>query len=169
MALRPSAGGYPPVWHDAHCAVTVSCVWFHLVGVQPLTVWQLAQLVLPTGMWLPDLPVALLPLWQLAQLVAVVKPLWSTLADDQLLVDLWQLSQLPLTPACSALPGLPTAGAKAPVWQLLQLALMDVLACTLAGAQLPKPDLWQLSQLAEARAGTLAYGTWWVLRPSAGG
>ena len=108
-------------------------------------------------------------MWQLAQLVAALKLPWSTLADDQVLVDLWQLSQLPVTAACVLFDGLPAAGAKAPVWQLLQLALTDALACTLAGAQVPKPDLWQLSQLAEARAGTLAYGTWWVLRPSAGG
>ena len=95
-------------------------------------------------------------MWQLAQLVAALKPLWSTLADDQLLVDLWQLSQLPVTLACVLFDGLPTACAKAPVWQLLQLLLIDALACTLAGAQLPKPDLWQVSQLADARPATLA-------------
>ena len=85
-----------------------------------------------------------------------MKPLWSTLADDHVLVDLWQLSQLPVTAAWMLFDGLPTACAKAPVWQPLQLVLMDALACTLAGAQLPKPDLWHVSQLAEARAGTLA-------------
>ncbi|MFO1328941.1 MAG: hypothetical protein U1F56_16400 [Rubrivivax sp.] len=72
--------------------------------------WQLKQLVAPTGMWLADLPDAALPLWQLAQLVLALKPEWSTLADDQLLVLLWQLSQLPLTPAWIVLDGLPTAG-----------------------------------------------------------
>ncbi|MFO1328939.1 MAG: hypothetical protein U1F56_16390 [Rubrivivax sp.] len=60
------------MWQVAHCAVTVTCVWFHLVGVQPLVAWQLKQLVAPTGMWLADLPAAALPLWQLAQLVAAV-------------------------------------------------------------------------------------------------
>ena len=40
------------------------------------------------------LPVALLPLWQLEQLVALVKVLWSALAPVQIVVDLWQLSQL---------------------------------------------------------------------------
>ena len=42
------------------------------------------------------------------------------------------------------------------MWQLTQLELIDVLACTLAGVHAPKPDLWQLSQLAEASAGTVA-------------
>ncbi len=73
-----------------------------------------------------------------------------------MLVDLWQLSQLPVTLAWVLFDGLPTAGAKAPVWQLAQLLLSDALACTLAGVQAPKPDLWQLSQLAEASAGTVA-------------
>ncbi len=58
------------MWQDAHCAVTATCVWFHLVGVQPVTLWQLKQFVEPTGTWVPDLPVVGLPLWQDAQLVA---------------------------------------------------------------------------------------------------
>jgi hypothetical protein len=33
-------------------------------------------------------------LWQLEQLVALVKVLWSALAPVQIVVDLWQLSQL---------------------------------------------------------------------------
>ena len=68
----------------------------------------------------------------------------------------WQLSQLPLTLACTALLGLPTAGGKPPLWQLAQLLLIEMLACTLPWAQLPKPPLWQLSQLADAVAATLA-------------
>jgi hypothetical protein len=51
--------------------VTVSCVWFHLLGSQPLVLWQLKQLVLPTGTCVTGLPMAVLPLWQLAQLVRV--------------------------------------------------------------------------------------------------
>ena len=57
------------MWQLAHCAVTVTCVWFHLVGVQPVTPWQLKQPVVPTGTCVLDLPVAALPLWQDAQLV----------------------------------------------------------------------------------------------------
>ena len=71
----PSAGGYAPLWQLAQVLVTVSCVWFHFVGTQPVTLWQLAQLVAATGMCAVGLPVAVLPLWQLAQLVAVVKVL----------------------------------------------------------------------------------------------
>ena len=130
-----------------------------MVGVQPVTLWQLKQLVLPTGMCVPDLPVAVPPLWQLAQLVAALKPLWSTFADDQVLVDLWQLSQLPVTVACKALLGLPTAGGKAPVWQLEQPVEIEALLCTFAGVQVLKPDLWQVSQLAAAVAAFDAYGT----------
>jgi hypothetical protein len=37
--------------------------------------------------------------------------LWSTLAEAQVVVDLWQLSQLPVTPAWVVFDGLPTAGA----------------------------------------------------------
>jgi hypothetical protein len=105
-------------------------------------------------MWVPGLPVAVLPLWQDAQLVAAVKDAWSTLAADQVLVDLWQLSQLPVTEACRLLLGLPAAAAKAPLWQLTQLVPIGTLACTRAGVQLLKPDLWQVSQLAAARPGT---------------
>ena len=47
-----------------------------------------------------------LPLWQLAQLVAAVNLLWSGLAADQLAVDLWQVSQLPVTEAWTAVAGL---------------------------------------------------------------
>ena len=144
------------MWQLAQRAATVTCVWFHLVGVQPPTPWQLEQFVAPTGTWLPDLPDAALPLWQLAQLVAALKPEWSTFALDQLAVDLWQLSQLPLTPAWSAFDGLPTAGGKAPVWQVEQLVLIETLLCSLAGAQAANPPRWQVSQLALAAAGTLA-------------
>jgi hypothetical protein len=49
-------------------------VWFHLLGVQPVTLWQVPQ-VADVGMWVPLLPVAELPLWQLAQLVAAVNVL----------------------------------------------------------------------------------------------
>ena len=59
---------------------TVTWVWFQLLGVQPVVLWQLMQLVAPTGMCVPDLPVAVLLLWQLAQLVAAVKAVWSTWA-----------------------------------------------------------------------------------------
>jgi hypothetical protein len=150
-------------------AATVTCVWLNLVGVQPVVAWQLKQFVLPTGTWLEDFPVAAEPSWQLAQFVAALKVEWSTLADDQVLVDLWQLSQLPVTLACRALLGLPTAGGKAPVWQVEQAVLTLTLAWNLAGAQVPKPDLWQVSQLADALAGTDWNGMWAALRPSAGG
>ena len=91
------------------------------------------------------------------------------MADDQVLVDLWQLSQLPLTLAWIVLFGLPAAGGKAPVWQVEQAVLTLTLAWNLAGAQVPKPDLWQVSQLAEALADTDWKGMWFGLRPSAGG
>ena len=59
------------MWHDAQAAVTVTCVWFHFVGVQPagLTLWHEKQLAV-VGMWLPGLPVAPDPLWQVLQVVA---------------------------------------------------------------------------------------------------
>jgi hypothetical protein len=154
VALRPSAGGYPPVWHEAHLAATVTCVWLNLLGVQPVVLWQLKQLVDPTGAWVDGLPLALEPSWQLAQLVEALKPEWSTLAADQLLVDLWQLSQLPVTLAWIALPGLPTAGRNAPVWQVAQAPVTVTLEWNLAGVQVEKPDLWQVSQLADALAET---------------
>jgi hypothetical protein len=71
-----SAGGKAPLWQLEHWFVTVTCVWFHFDGTHPVTLWQLAQLVAPTGMWLPGLPVTPpLPLWQPAQLVAALKVL----------------------------------------------------------------------------------------------
>jgi hypothetical protein len=59
--------------------------------------WQAKQLVLPTGTWVLFLPVTPpVPLWQDTQLVAALKVAWSTLPVDQVVVDLWQLSQLRL-------------------------------------------------------------------------
>ena len=118
-----------------------------MLGFQLLVLWQLMQLVEPTGIWVADLPVALLPLWQLAQLVAALNVLWSTLAPVQLLVLLWQLSQT-VWPLCVALVG------RTLRWQVEQLLVTATLACNLAGAQAVKPDLWQLSQFEAARAGT---------------
>ena len=105
METGPSAGGLAPLWQLEHWLATAVWVWFHLVGVQPVTLWQLPQLAL-VGMCWAFLGVAVLPLWQDAQLVAAVKVLWSTLAPAQLLVVLWQLSQLPVTEAWMALAGL---------------------------------------------------------------
>ena len=123
------AGGKAPLWQLAHWLLTVTWLWFHLLGFQLLVLWQLAQLALPTGMWLEDLPVALPPSWQLAQLVAALKPLWSTLAPLQLLVDLWQFSQV-VWPAWMAVLGLTAA------WQLAQELATVTLACRRAGVQL---------------------------------
>src|SRR5512140_1852943 len=106
----PSAGGYAPLWQVEHCAVTVTCVWFHFVGFHcaGLTLWQLKQFVPAVGMCVADSPVAVLPLWQLAQLVVALKVLWSTLADDQVVVEVWQLSQA-VALAWIAVLGLPAA------------------------------------------------------------
>ena len=114
--VLPSAGGNAPLWQLEQVFATATCVWFHFEGDQPLTLWQLAQLAEPTGMWVEFLPVALLPLWQLEQLVEAVNVLWSTLAEFHVEVDLWQVSQT-VTPLCIGVLGLPTAGGKLPVWQ----------------------------------------------------
>ena len=121
---RPSAGGKLPLWQAAQAAVTTCCVWFHLVGVHSdgSTLWQVKQLRV-VGMCVADLPRAVAP-WQLEQFVAAVNVLWSVRAPAQVVVVLWQLSQLPVTAACVALLGLPTAARKAPVWQLTQPVVM---------------------------------------------
>ena len=59
------------------------------------------------------------------------------MAPDQVLVDLWQFSQLPLTLAWIAVFGLPAAGGKAPVCQVAQAVLTVTLLWNLVGAQLP--------------------------------
>jgi hypothetical protein len=107
FAVLPSAGGYPPLWQVAHWLATGIWLWFHLVGFQPLVLWQLAQLT-EVGMCEPVLPVAALPLWQLEQLVAAVNKLWSGLAPNQVLVDLWQVSHT-VWPLWIAVAGLPLA------------------------------------------------------------
>lgn len=107
-----------------------------------VVVWQAMQLVTPTGMCVLFLPVAPVPLWQDEQLVATVNVLWSTLAPVQVLLDLWQVSQL-VCPAWTAVLGLVLA------WQDAHCVVMVVLLCTLAGVQLLKPALWQVSQLAD--------------------
>ena len=73
MADLPSAGGKLPVWQVAHFAVTGTWVWSKRLGFQLEAEWQLAQLVLPTGMCEAALPVAPLPVWHLAQSVAALK------------------------------------------------------------------------------------------------
>ncbi len=105
LADLPSAGGNAPLWQVAHCAVTGTWVWFHLLGFQPVVAWQLTQLVAPTGMWVEALPVAELPLWQPAQSVAALNVPWSTLPAPQLEVDLWQVSHT-VCPAWMAVFGL---------------------------------------------------------------
>jgi hypothetical protein len=67
----------------------------------------------------------------------------------------WQPSQL-LTPAWIAVPGLPVAARKLPVWQVAHWLLTLKLAWNRPLAQLLKLPLWQLSQLAEAEADTEA-------------
>ena len=74
---------------------------------------------------------ALAPLWQLEQLVAVVKVLWSALAPVQIVVDLWQLSQVAVVERWLAV--LPVA--TVPLWQLEQPVLTETLAWNLAGVQ----------------------------------
>ena len=73
------------------------------------------------------------------------------MADDQLAVDLWQLSHT-VTPLWIGVPGLPTAGEKEPLWQVAHCVDTDTELWKLAGVQLVKPALWQLSQLALAEA-----------------
>ena len=60
----------------------------------------------------------------------------------QVIVDLWQVSQVPVTPACVALAGLALR------WQLEHWAVTLKLVCSLAGVHALVPDLWQVSQLA---------------------
>ena len=115
-------------------------MWFQLLGLKLLVLWQLVQLLEPVGMWLADLPLAVEPLWQLAQLVAEVKPAWSMpLAGEKALVE-WQLSQARVVLTCVAdLPG-----AVEPLWQTWQLP-----ACTWLWLNLMPPKalvVWQLSQ-----------------------
>ena len=83
-------------------------------------------------MWLAVLPVALLPLWQLEQLVAAVKVLWSALAPLQVVLDLWQVSQLAVVRICPLF--LPVA--VVPLWQLEQPVTTETLLWNLAGVQL---------------------------------
>src|SRR6185369_2300460 len=126
VTLACSLAGVQAVWQLAHWLVTASCVWFQRLGFHAVVLWQAMQFVVPPGMWVALLPVAPLPLWQLAQLVAAVKPLWSTLAPSQLVVDLWQFSQT-VWPACTAVVGLVAA------WQMAHCAVTVTLACSLAG------------------------------------
>ena len=51
---------------------------------------------------------------------------------------------------------------------MAQLPVTLTLLWNLAGAQAAKPDLWQVSQLADAVAATDWNGMWLGLRPSAG-
>ena len=148
-----------PLWQLAHCPVTITWLWFQLLGTQPVVLWQATQLAVPVGMWMGVLPVAVLPLWQLAQLVAAVKVLWSTRVPAvQLAVDLWQFSQA-VALAWRALAGLPTAGAKPPLWQAAHCATTEKLACRRAGNEPLNPARWQLSQLALPMPDTAVLGT----------
>ena len=117
LAVRPLAGGTPPVWQVEHWLATGACEWFHLVGFHPVVLWQLMQFAL-VGKCAAVLPVAELPLWQVTQLVAPVKPLWSGLAPpSQVLVDLWQFSHT-LWPLWMAVAGRPVAPKLLLMWQV---------------------------------------------------
>ena len=143
----PSAGGKLPVWQVAHCAVTGTCVWLKRLGFQVAVVWQLMQLVVPTGMCVAGLPVAPLPLWHPVQLVAAVNVVWSTRAPLQVLVERWQFSHT-VWPTCTVVVGLIDR------WHVEHCAVIVTLLCTLAGVHAVKPALWQVSQLAAADAAT---------------
>jgi hypothetical protein len=134
LGVKPSAGGKPPVWQLAHWLATGICVWFHLVGFQPVTLWQLMQFT-AVGMCVPALPVAPLPLWQLAQFVALLNKLWSGLAPAQVLVDLWQLSHT-VWPLWIAVVGFPVRPKLVFKWQLAHCVESVTLAWNLPGFQL---------------------------------
>jgi hypothetical protein len=150
------------VWQLAHCAVTGTWVWLKRLGFQVAVVWQLMQLVVPTGMCVLGLPVAALPLWQVLQTVAAVKVLWSTFAPSQVVVDRWQFSHT-VWPVCTGVVG------RADRWHVEHCAVIVTLLCTRAGVHEAKPALWQVSQLAAADVATSWYGVCVAPRPSAGG
>ena len=114
--------------------LTGICVWFHLAGFQPVTLWQLTQFTL-VGMWVAALPVAALPLWQLEQLVALLNRLWSGLEPSQVLVDLWQFSQT-LCPLWMEVAGRPVAPKLVLMWQLAHCVETGTLAWNTPGFQL---------------------------------
>ena len=68
-----------------------------------------------------------------------------------------------------AVPGLPTAPSRLPVWQLAHCAETAKLAWNRPSAQLEKLPLWQLSQMALAAAATVLVGMWFAGLPWAGG
>ncbi len=78
------------MWQLEHWFVATVCVWLKLLGVQRVVVWQLTQLVTPTGMCVVLLPVAVVPLWQVEQ--PVVMPACENVAGLQAAV-VWQLLQ----------------------------------------------------------------------------
>jgi hypothetical protein len=69
------------------------------------------------------LPVAVVPLWQVEQTVAAVKVLWLTLVPSQVVVDLWQLSQVAVVERWVA--DLPVR--LVPLWQLAQPEVTETL------------------------------------------
>jgi hypothetical protein len=145
LDVTPLAGGKPPVWHVEHWLATGIWVWFHLLGFQPVVLWQLTQFAV-VGMCVPALPVAELPLWHVVQLVADVNKVWSGLAPPHVAVDLWQFSQT-VWPLWMAVAGLPVAPKLVLAWQVAHWVDTETLAWNLPGLQLVVPPLWQLSQL----------------------
>jgi hypothetical protein len=53
-----------------------------------------------------------------------------------------------VTPTCTAVLGLPTAGGKLPLWQVAHWFATDTALWKRAGAQALNPALWHVSQLA---------------------
>ena len=130
----PVAGGKPPLWQVEHWLVTLCWVWFHLVGFQEVVLWQLTQLSVVGICWV-FLPEAAEPLWQEEHTVALVKRLWSTLAEAQLLVDLWQFSQV-VWPLWMAVAGLAVRPKLELMWQVAHWVDSDTLECSFEGVQL---------------------------------
>jgi hypothetical protein len=123
-------------------------MWVADLPVAALPLWQLAQLVAAVKpLWLTFAPLQPLILWQLSQALSVVKCLadlvwhvahWlftETLAWNFAGVQapyplLWQVSQLPILTPLSLSYGvwvadLPSAGGKAPLWQVEHWLLTD--------------------------------------------
>jgi len=121
----------------------VTTLWFIVTDVANRTcdLWQESHLAIPTGtgIWVGGLETAVvLPLWQVSQV-----PVPTALAGacvyvtlSQLLVERWQLSQLPVTAECVAVAGLLVKPYPAVKWQVAHWVVIDTLEWNLPGFQL---------------------------------
>jgi hypothetical protein len=137
-----------PLWQPVQSVAALKLAWSTLAPLHDvLDLWQVSQTVCPA--WIVVLGLALA--WQVAHCVVRFTPACSFAGVQAVYPALWQVSQLAEAAAATSWYGvwfadLPSAGGKAPVWQLVHCAVTGTCVWFhFVGFQ--PAVLWQVTQL----------------------